>query len=669
MKKSFLITLIVSFITNISFSQEIYLKTNFPTAVDAGEQFYISYETNVDSCIFQVGSFKDLSLLNGPAISTSNSFIFKDGKRQSVVKRTYSYLLCAFEAGKYTIPIASITVDSTILYSETKSIEVKKAPHQLQRDSLSKIGISKDDLFLVFSLSKNEVFIQEPIIATIKLYSKPKIWGINHLKLPSYDDFLFYDIINDPQLVKEDFNGKFFNSIILEQKLLYPQKNGVLQIEGTKLNCSFLVESKIKSNNLLAFFPENNTIEQSIESGFKKILVKPLPKKQPVNFSGICGTEIKLTTQVHNSNVKTNENFTYEVILSGNGNLKIASTLAADFPKELEIVDYANENNLRNSIDGISGSRVFRYTISPRKEGIFKIPELSLSYFDLDLEQYITVHSQSVVINVEKGYDALFTQNDKASKVESIEQKKSKKNDLVFVLDISSSMKAQDFIPNRLKAAIRSTKEYISKQDKQIGLVLFSETSELKCPLSNNHSAIIDSLYSYSKTNLGDGTAIGMGLGIAISELKDSNAKRKSIILLTDGENNKGNITNKMAIYLANYFRIRIYVIGISSKDSLIPYPIIKPTGDEYIANVPIDLNEEPLRVIANSTGGKYFRATDIGSLDSIYGTINTFINEKNLNTPYENYFTDVVADKILDVIKQDTYEAKKNLKKAVENK
>jgi Ca-activated chloride channel homolog len=225
--------------------------------------------------------------------------------------------------------------------------------------------------------------------------------------------------------------------------------------------------------------------------------------------------------------------------------------------------------------------------------------------------------------------------------------------DIVLALDISASMLAQDFKPNRLEASKEIAMEFIdSRPDDRIGLVIFSGESFTQCPLTTDHS-VLKNLFLGVKTGMiQDGTAIGLGLATAVNRIQNSKAKSKVVILLTDGVNNAGSISPELAGELAQPFGIRVYTIGVGTKGMAYSPVALYPNGQYAYDYVKVDIDEPVLRKIASLTGGKYFRATNNEKLKQIYGEIDklekTIIEEKNYTKKSELFFPLVLAAGIL---------------------
>ena len=196
--------------------------------------------------------------------------------------------------------------------------------------------------------------------------------------------------------------------------------------------------------------------------------------------------------------------------------------------------------------------------------------------------------------------------------------------DIILVLDISSSMRAADFKPNRLEAAKKVARQFIiDRAHDRMGLVVFAAESFIQCPITNDTNVLLSLLEQVNIVDKEhDGTAIGMALANAVNRLRDTPAASKVMILLSDGSNNAGELDPTTAAQLAEEFGIRIYTIGAGSH-GLAPYPVSDPIWGQRMVNVEVELDEETLREVARITGGQYFRATDQESLAEIYGQIN----------------------------------------------
>ncbi len=208
--------------------------------------------------------------------------------------------------------------------------------------------------------------------------------------------------------------------------------------------------------------------------------------------------------------------------------------------------------------------------------------------------------------------------------------------DIVMALDISGSMISEDLKPNRVEAAKKVIDNFIDgRPNDRIGLVVFAREAFTQCPLTIDHTVLKNLLKDVEPGMVADGTAIGNGLADAVNRLKDSKAKSKVIILLTDGMNNAGEIDPLTAAEIAKTFGIRVYTIGVGTEGQA-PYPVQTPFGIRY-QMMPVQIDEGLLQKIADVTGGQYFRATDNRTLKNIYHRIDQLEKSKIEVTSYRN--------------------------------
>lgn len=218
--------------------------------------------------------------------------------------------------------------------------------------------------------------------------------------------------------------------------------------------------------------------------------------------------------------------------------------------------------------------------------------------------------------------------------------------DIMLAVDVSTSMLAEDLKPNRLEAAKQVASEFIAgRPNDNIGLTIFAGEAFTQCPMTTDHAVLLN-LFKGIKTDIAqrgmiqDGTAVGMGIANAVSRLKDSKAKSKVIILLTDGTNNMGDISPMTAAEIAKSFGIRVYTIGVGT-NGMAPYPIPVAGGVQYL-NVPVEIDTKTLASIAGKTDGEFYRATNNKKLEEVYKAIDKLekskLNVKQYSKRYEAY-------------------------------
>ncbi|MGC4101658.1 vWA domain-containing protein [Ferruginibacter sp.] len=219
--------------------------------------------------------------------------------------------------------------------------------------------------------------------------------------------------------------------------------------------------------------------------------------------------------------------------------------------------------------------------------------------------------------------------------------------DIVLCIDVSGSMTAQDFQPNRLEAAKAVASDFVNRRAAdRIGVVIFAGESFTQCPITTDHAVLLSAIDNIHNGLLVDGTAIGSGLGTSVDRLRTSKSKSKVVILLTDGENNGGLIDPKTAKEIAKSFGVKVYTIGVGT-DGYAPQPVNTPLGVQ-MQNQKVTIDEKLLQEIAGETGGRYFRARDNDGLVRIYNEIDKLEKSKveisTLTRSTEKFFPFVMA-------------------------
>jgi Ca-activated chloride channel family protein len=218
--------------------------------------------------------------------------------------------------------------------------------------------------------------------------------------------------------------------------------------------------------------------------------------------------------------------------------------------------------------------------------------------------------------------------------------------DIMLAMDISGSMLAEDLRPNRIEAAKEVAAEFIAgRPNDNIGLTIFAGEAFTQCPMTTDHASLLNLLQGV-RTDMAtmglieDGTAIGMGLANAVSRLKDSKAKSKVVILLTDGSNNRGDISPMTSAEIAKSLGIRVYTIGVGT-NKVAPYPMIVAGGVQYV-NIPVEIDSKTLSEIAAATDGDFYRATNNRELQNIYKEIDKLekskLSVKTYSKKYDAY-------------------------------
>jgi len=393
--------------------QDIFVKAEYPTAVNAGEQFTVMWTVNSGGGEFSAPAFTGFYKLMGPQTSYSSSTEIINGKVSSSVSYSYVYYLQAVQEGKFSLAPATFKYKNKVYSSDSLHIEVLGSTAQKQTPTSAGSTPTDQpvtesggrDLFINLSVDRRDIFMGEPVVATVKIYSRVNIAGINEIKYPAFNSFLKSDIETPPltSLRQENVNGTVYGSGIVQQFLLYPQVTGDINIDPVQI--SVLVQKKVRGEQSDPFFGDffssYQTVPLAAASKPVKIKVKPLPGIQPADFSGVVG-KLDVKAVLDKESVKVNDAVTYKVTLSGNGNLRIASAPVLKLSPDIEVYDPKITDNVRNGLNGTTGQKTFEYLLIPRHDGDFIIPPLSYSYFNIASGRYEKLTTEEFRISAKK---------------------------------------------------------------------------------------------------------------------------------------------------------------------------------------------------------------------------------------------------------------------------
>ncbi len=403
----------ISIVILILFSAvTIYAQTQFtadaPAQVIAGQRFRVVFTlTNGDGENMQVPEFADLDVLYGPARSQSSQISIINGKTTSTKEESYTYTVVASKEGKFTIPSATITSKGKQYTSNQLTITVlppdENAPSQASSQGTTQQVASNDDkTFARLVLSKTSVYEQEPILATIKIYTKAaNIRSLDNAVFPSFEGFVVQDIpIQNPQIELEHYNGTNYQVVAVKQALLYPQRAGKITIDKGEFTVTVQVVRPMRG--FFGMMQGYEDIEKSISTQSVNVNVKSLPAGKPSSFANAVGS-FTIKSSLNNKMPKANEAITYKLQISGKGNLKYIKDPEITFPADFEVYDPKTDVDIKTTTSGVSGTRTIEYTIIPRSAGDFEIPSVEFSYFDLSSKSYKTISTQSYDIKVARG--------------------------------------------------------------------------------------------------------------------------------------------------------------------------------------------------------------------------------------------------------------------------
>lgn len=410
-RRAVILTIILLSLHLYSEGQDISVVADYPEVVRAGQQFSISWTINSGGGNFSEPSFEGFYKLMGPQTSYSSSTQIINGKISRETTYTYVYYLQALKEGKFVIPPATFTFKNKGYYSDSLRIEVvggNTAQQNVQgagkNYSNEQEQENGDDVFVNLLLDKKEVFLGEHIVATVKIYSKVDISGINEIKFPGFEGYLKTDLNTPPltSLKRENINGTIYGTGVVQQFLLYPQISGEINIDPVQI--SVLIQQKTGQSDPFFgdFFSTYTTVPKAVFSKALKVKVNPLPGIRPADFSGIIG-KATLNASLNKDTVNVNDAVSLKLVVSGSGNLKLANAPEMKLPADLEVYDPKITDDLKNGLNGTTGQKTFEYLLIPRHYGDFTIPPVSYSFFNLSTGRYENLTAPEMHFYARKG--------------------------------------------------------------------------------------------------------------------------------------------------------------------------------------------------------------------------------------------------------------------------
>ena len=414
MRKVILFFILISTVIG-AWADNITFTANAPEVVVSGDQFRLSYTINSQKVRdFRAPNIKEFEVLMGPSRSTQSSTQIINGNVTSTSTITFTYILMAGKEGTYKIPGATIVADGNNYTSN--SVEIKVLPpdqssgagsgnsRNSSRNQANSGKITDKELFMMATASKTNVYEQEAILLTYKVYTQVNLTELRG-DIPDLKGFHTQEVElpNQKTFTLEHYNGRNYNTTIWRQLVLFPQQTGKIEIpsvtfEGT---VSQMVAS---ADPFDAFFNGGNyvNITKNLVTPKLTINVKELPAGKPANFSGGVG-EFTLSSSISTQELKTNDAVTIKLVISGTGNMKLINTPEVGFPQDFEIYDPKVDNKFNLTRNGLAGNKVIEYLAIPRHAGTYTIPPIEFSYFDLKSQSYKTLKTDAYTLNVAKG--------------------------------------------------------------------------------------------------------------------------------------------------------------------------------------------------------------------------------------------------------------------------
>jgi len=384
-----------------------------PSAVALDKPFQLVYSINAPGRDLRAPEINNFDVLAGPFQSHSSSIQIINGRQSSSESNSYTYTLQAQKTGTFTIPSASIIVGGKKYTSNGISIKVlpaDAAPSRSQggQSSSSRGGqasVSNDNLFIRTDVSKTNVYEQEAILVTYKLYTLVDVVQCNPKKMVDFNGFMKQDIDQptNKQFALENYRGRNYTSVVLYKFLLYPQHAGVLQLDKWNFEAVIQVKNKTAVRSIFDdFFDSYTNVSKMITAPAVKIVVNPLPAGKPASFAGVVG-RFNMNSTLSTDQVKSNEAVTLKLNIEGSGNMKLIKNPAIKFPDGFEAYDPKVANNFKSSSAGLSGNKTIEYMFIPRHSGSYEIPSAEFSYFDTQTRSYKTLRTPVYKLQVAKG--------------------------------------------------------------------------------------------------------------------------------------------------------------------------------------------------------------------------------------------------------------------------
>ena len=414
MRKVILFFILISTVIG-AWADNITFTANAPEVVVSGDQFRLSYTINSQKVRdFRAPSIKEFEVLMGPSRSTQSSTQIINGNVTSTSTITFTYILMAGKEGTYTIPGATIVADGNNYTSN--SVEIKVLPpdqsagagsgnsRNSSRNQANSGKITDKELFMMATASKTNVYEQEAILLTYKVYTQVNLTELRG-DIPDLKGFHTQEVElpNQKTWTLEHYNGRNYNTTIWRQLVLFPQQTGKIEIPSVTFGGT-VSQMVASADPFDAFFNGGNyvNITKNLVTPKLTINVKELPAGKPDNFSGGVG-EFTLSSTISTQELKTNDAVTIKLVISGTGNMKLINTPEVGFPQDFEIYDPKVDNKFNLTRNGLAGNKVIEYLAIPRHAGTYTIPPIEFSYFDLKSQSYKTLKTDAYTLNVAKG--------------------------------------------------------------------------------------------------------------------------------------------------------------------------------------------------------------------------------------------------------------------------
>lgn len=417
-------SILLLLISNSLLTAQETLVVKAPKVVRMGEQFRLDYVANTRDGEFVAPEIKDLYVLSGPNPSFNSQTSIVNGKVTQSVSMIYSFYIQATRKGDFTIPPARLKLKGKEIKSNEVTIEVVEDSSpagnpggqtgNVPENSGETTTVSGEDLFVRILLDKTEVYQGEAVVASLKLYSRINLSGINQIKPPDFNGFYKQELETPPlrSLERENVNGQIYGTGILQRFLLFPQRSGEIEIGEAEV--TGLIQQRVSSGRsnspfsdpfFDSFFDQVKNIPKVLVSPVRKIKVKSLPTNAPAGFTGGVG-QFSLEANLPEGKAKANQAVSLSLKITGTGNLDLIEAPKLKLPADFEVYDPKTEQSVSYKTSGAVGNKTFEYLMIPRHDGEYPIPAVSLVYFDPAEGRYKTLRSEGKTLNVLPGEES-----------------------------------------------------------------------------------------------------------------------------------------------------------------------------------------------------------------------------------------------------------------------
>ena len=390
-----------------------------PRVVGLNKPFQIVFTADAEITGFTPPTFEGLNVLIGPTPSHMSSTQIINGKRTDFLQVSYTYVVEAKAAGKVKVSSASAVLDGKTYSTKPLEIEAvatddaadaRSSGDDAENASAGRRGasgeVSNEDIYLRLTFSKTNVVKGEPIIATLKLYTRVPVERFEDIKFPVFNGFWSQEI-ETPQNInftEEAVGNQIYHVAVLRKYMLLPQQTGEITVNPAEMICQVQVMTSrgLPRSIFDDFFDTYQTVKKRVSTQTARIQVRPLPGGAPASFGGGVG-DFTMQVSMSRDSVKANEAASMIVEIQGKGNLNLIESPQVELPADFEKYDVKISNNYTNSVNGFSGKKQFEYPFIPRSEGIFTIPPVAYSYYDISKGRYVVLKSDTLRFRVTPG--------------------------------------------------------------------------------------------------------------------------------------------------------------------------------------------------------------------------------------------------------------------------